>query len=309
MANVFVTGAAGMIGTALIEKLLQKKHRVFGVDQKPCYNFSDDPNFTYTQCSPTDSAVITDILSSNRIDTVVHLACTVDNDLDAIVTDQELKASKAVDKFLYAAADKAGVKNLILTSTTYVYGIQKGREPIRETTAEKGVGNYVDMKLTSEKLLLKAFKKSDSIPVIARLSPIYTSDFTDNMRERVYDKKDDVAYIFREGEYGFSFCCLYNYIDFIVGIVNIPQGRYEGIYNICDSRQTTAKEILDFERDHHRIGAVVQRTAPPAVSFNKSRAKQDYRFFDPNASFANWNIDNTKATRISTFRWNLSNTK
>lgn len=309
MANVFVTGAAGMIGTALVEKLLQKKHRVFGVDTKPCYNFNDDPNFTYTQCDLTDSSTIVDMISSNRIDTVVHLACTVDNDFDAIVTDQELKLSKTVDKYLYTAADKAGVKNLVLTSTTYVYGIQKGREPIRETTAEKGVGNYVDMKLTSEKLLLKAFKKSDTIPVIARLSPIYTSDFTDNLRERVYDKKDDVAYIFREGEYGFSFCCLYNYIDFIIGIVNVPQGRYEGIYNICDSRQMTAKEILDFERDHHRIGAVVQRTAPAAVSFNKSRAKQDYRFFDPNASFANWNIDNTKATRISTFRWNLSNTK
>ncbi|MBR1724158.1 MAG: NAD(P)-dependent oxidoreductase [Ruminococcus sp.] len=309
MANVFITGASGMMATAVIEKLLQKKHRVFGVDAKACYNFIDDQNFTFTQCEITDAGTITDIIDSNGIDTVIHLGCTVDNDLDAMVTDQELKRSKVVDKFLYAAADKAGVKNFILTSTTQVYGIQKGREPIRETTAEKGVGNYVDMKLLSEKLLLKAFKKSDSVPVIARVAPIYTADFTDNLRERVYDKKDDVAYIYREGEYGFSFCCLYNYVDFIMGIVNIPQGRYEGTYNICDSRQTTAKEILDFERDHHRIGAVIQRNAPAAVSFNKSRAKQDYRYFDPSSAFANWNIDNTKANRISTFRWNLGNTK
>lgn len=309
MANVFVTGAAGMMATAVIDKLLQKKHRVFGVDAKACYNFLDNSDYTFTQCDITDSRTITDLIESNGIDTVVHLACTADNDFDSMITDSELKMSKACDKFLYAAASKAGVRNFILTSTTQVYGIQKGREPIREATPEKGIGNYVDMKLLSEKMLLKAFKKSDTVPVIARVAPIYTADFTDNLRERVYDKKEDVAYIFREGEYGFSFCCLYNYVDFIVGIVNIPQGRYEGTYNICDSRQITAKEILDFEREHHRVGAVVQRNAPAAVSFNKSKAKQDYRYFDPASTFANWNYDNTKATRISTFRWNLGNTK
>ncbi len=309
MANVFVTGAAGMMATAVIEKLLQKKHRVFGIDSKACYNFIDNSDYTFTQCDITDSRTVTEMIESNNIDTVVHLACTADNDFDSLITDTELKMSKITDKYLYAAAGKAGVKNFILTSTTQVYGIQKGREPIREATPEKGIGNYVDMKLLSEKMLLKAFKKSDTIPVIARVAPIYTADFTDNLRERVYDKKEDVAYIYREGEYGFSFCCLYNYVDFIIGIVNGPQGRYEGTYNICDSRQLTAKEILDFERDHHRIGAVVQRNAPAAVSFNKSKAKTDYRYFDPGSTFANWNFDNTKATRISTFRWNLGNTK
>lgn len=309
MANVFITGASGMIGVALTETMLRKKHRVFAVDGRNNEFIGTDLNYTFVLCDVADKDTIVNVIQSNQIDTIVHLACTADNDLDPLITDTEMKKSKLYDKFLYDTADKCGVKNIVLTSTTQVYGLQKGREPIRETTPEKGSSNYVDMKMLSEKMLMKALKKSDTIPVIARLAPIYTSEFTDNLRERVYDKKDDVAYIFKEGEYGFSFCCLYNYIDFISGIVDGPTGRYEGVYNICDSRQTTAKEILDYERDHHRIGAVIQRSAPAAISFNKSKGKSDYRYFDPNASFANWNIDNTRAKRISTFRWNLSNTK
>ena len=154
MANVFVTGAAGMMATAVIEKLLQKKHRVFGIDSKACYNFIDNSDYTFTQCDITDSRTVTEMIESNNIDTVVHLACTADNDFDSLITDTELKMSKITDKYLYAAAGKAGVKNFILTSTTQVYGIQKGREPIREATPEKGIGNYVDMKLLSEKMLL-----------------------------------------------------------------------------------------------------------------------------------------------------------
>ena len=309
MANVLITGASGSMGLALTELLLRKKHRVFAVDVRKNDFDGTDQNYSFVQCEITDANTVTDIINSNHIDTVVHLACTVDNDLDPIVTDTEIKQSKAVDKYLYAAAERADVKNFVLTSTTHIYGLQKGREPIRETTPEKGASNYVDMKLASEKAITKAFKKADTVPVIARVSPIYTAEFTENLREHVYDKKEDVAYIFKDGEYGYSFCCMYNYIDFISGIIDIPSGRYEGVYNVCDSRQTTAKEILDFEREHHRIGAVIQRNPPGAVSFNKGKGKSDYRYFDPAASFGNWNIDNTKAKRISTFRWNLSNTK
>ena len=309
MANVFVTGASGMIGIALCEKLLQKKHKVYAVDSKSNQLVGTDPNYSFVQCEINDAKTVSDIILSNQIDTVVHLACTVDNDYDNMISDAEMKKSKQTDKYIYAAADKAGVKNMILTSTTNVYGIQKGREPIRETTPEKGSGNYVDMKLTSEKLMLKAFKKSDTIPVIARLAPLYTAEFTDNLRERIYDRKDNAAFIFKEGEYAFSFCCMFNYIDFIMAIVNVPQGRYEGIFNVADKRQITAKEIVDYEREHHRIGAVLQRGAPAAVSYNKSKGKIDYRYFDPNATFANWNIDVTRAGNLCPLRWNLSNTK
>ena len=297
-----------MIGKYLVSSLLQKKHRVYGIDSRPSDMVGKDPNFTFVQCDITDKGAITSVISSNKLDVIVHLACSVDNDLDPLVTDAEIKQSKICDKFLYSAADDAEVTSFILLSTTDIYGPQKGREPIRETTPEKGTSNYAELKSTSEKMLMKAFKKSDSIPVIARVSPIYDAEHTENLHAHVFDAKDNVGYIFGEGEYGYPFCCVFNLIDFINGIIAVPSGRYEGAYNVCDSRQITAKEIIDYEKEKHRIGAVIQKN-PSAFSLNKGKMKTDYRYFDPSLSFNNWTFDNTKAKRICPMRWNLGNTK
>ena len=309
MASILVTGASGMIGLYLTSSLLHKKHRVFGIDTRKNEFIGTDPNYTFIQCDITDKDAITNVIDSNKIDVVVHLANSVDNDIDPYVTDAEMKKSKICDKFIYAAANKAEVRSFILLSTTAIYGVQKGREPIRETAPEKGNSNYADLKMTSEKIMQKEFKKSETIPVIARVAPIYDAEYTQNLRDRVFDAKENVAYIFNDGEYGFSFCCVFNLIDFINGIINVPTGRYEEIYNLADSRLITAKEIIDYEKEHHRIGAVIQKSPGMGISINKGKMKTDYRYFDPSITFNNWNIDNTRAKRIAPFRWTLSNTK
>ena len=309
MSSILVTGASGMIGKAVVESLLNKKHKVFGVDNKTNDLVGTNPNYEFLQEDITNKNTVSQFLINNAIDVVVHLANTVDNDIDAYITDAEMKRSKLCDKYLYDVAVKAGCTSVIIISTTQVYGIQKGREPIRETFPDKGVSNYTNMKLDSEKALMKATKKSRTIPVIARVAPIYHAEFTQNLHTRVFDSKENVAYIYKEGEYGFSFCCLYNLIDFINGIVNVPEGRYEGIYNVSDTRTITAAEIIEYEKKKYRIGAVIQKNPSVVLTVNKGQMRTDYRYFDPTFTFYNWNIDNTKARRISTFRWNLSNTK
>jgi UDP-glucose 4-epimerase len=298
-----------MIGNAVVESLLNKKHKVFGFDNKTNDLVGTNPNYEFLQGDITNKNVVSDFLINNAIDVVVHLANTVDNDIDAYITDAEMKRSKQCDKYLYDVAVKAGCTSIIILSTTQVYGIQKGREPIRETFPDKGISNYTNMKLDSEKALMKATKKSRTVPVIARLAPIYHSEYTQNLHTRVFDTKENVAYIYKEGEYGFSFCCLYNLVDFINGIINVPEGRYEGIYNVADTRTITAAEIIAYEKKKYRIGAVVQKNPSVVLAVNKGQMRTDYRYFDPTFTFYNWNIDNTKARRISTFRWNLSNTK
>lgn len=308
MANVLVTGARGKIGREIVKKLLSKKHQVFAVDTQ----FSpraDDEYFHYTSCDMSEESVITDLLMNKKIDTVVYISFTADNDLEDTIGDAEIRASKAVDKYLYAAAAKAGVKNFILTSTTCIYGIQKGRDPIRETASEKGYTYYSDLKMASEKMLLKAFKKADSVPVIARLAPIYTPNFMENMRDHIFDRRTNTAYIYGDGHYFFSFCSVFNYVDFVSGIVNIPSGRYEGLYNICDKEKISAKELFEYGEENFDIGTPEVRNPPRSVSYNKAKSRAEYRYFDPDAALANWVYDTTKAQRISTFRWNPKNTR
>ncbi len=311
MSSILVTGASGMIGQYLTSSLLHKKHRVYAVDSKPNDFIGSDPNYSFVQCDITDKKTVSEIMDNNHIDVVVHLANSVDNDIDPLITDAEIRKSKATDKYIYAAAAKSGVGCFVLLSTTDVYGLQKGREPIRETIAEKAFTYYSEMKLTSEKLMEKAFKKSDIIQVVARAAPVYDAEHTDNLHAHVYDHKENVGYVFGDGDYGYTFCCVFNLIDFINGIISVPQGRYGGVYNVCDSRQTNAHEIIEYEKERHRIGAVIQRSpgSEKAMLFNKGKMRADYRYFDPTLTYNNWLFDNTRAKRIAPMRWNLGNTK
>lgn len=307
MSSIFVTGASGMIGQYLISSLLAKKYTVYAVDSRTNRFVGKDPNLHFTQCDILDTSNISAILKREPFDAVIHLANSVDNDLDSLVTDAEMKKSKQTDKYFYDLVNESKAKCIILLSTTDVYGAQKGREPIRETAPEKGSTNYAELKLTSEKYFNKAFRNSSTIPIIARVAPIYDAEFTDNLHCRVYDPKDKVGYIYNDGSYGYTFCCVYNLIDFINGIISKPSGKYDGIYNVCDSRILTAKEIIDYEKTKHRIGAVVQKT--PGGFSHKGKMKVNYKSFDPSLSFHNWNFDNTRAKRIAPMKWNLSNTK
>ena len=314
MKTIFITGASGLMGTELTDTLLAKGYNVVGTDSKP-NSFVGKDNYTFIQANIEDKDKIVRALESNKIDTLVHLACTVDNDFPNIITPMQEKISSMVDKYLYKSAVSAGVKDFILISTHQVYASQKTREPIRETADEKPFTDYAKMKADSEKAFAKAISKTGTIGVIARVCPIYTKGFVDNLQAKIYDPKDGCSYIYGYGDYGFSFCCVYNLVDFILGILTVQQGlTYQGVYNVCDSKPIAAKDIVEFLRTHHKLGAVIQKnygseTIKAVTSFGNKAAKIDYRYNDISTVCSNISYDNTKAQRISTFRWKLSNTK
>ena len=275
MKTVFVTGASGLMGVELCDALLAKGFEVIGVDNTPNTNI-DKPNYTFVQAAIDDKDAVTQAMSRG-IDVLIHLACTVDNDFPNDLTPAEEKKSAFVDKYLYKAAINAGVNDMILSKA------------VKSTASAKGI--------------------------IARICPIYTKSYAPNLHAKIYDPKDGCSYIYGYGDYGYSFCCLYNLIDFIIGILNAAPGiNYQGVYNVCDTKPILAKEIVDFERQYHKLGAVVQRNygadaVKSAMSFGSKIAKTDYRYNDVSIACSNISYDNTKAQRISTFRWKLSNTK
>ncbi len=311
MYNILITGASGMIGMEVAYSLLRKGYNVIGTDRQP-NEFVRRENYSFVQAYITDKEKITKIFDTQKIDIVIHLANSVDNDIATTLTEQEVEDSKICDKYFWKAIARMNIKAVLLLSTTQVYSNFKCREPIREAASLKPYSAYGRMKLDSEIAMDAALKKVGVNAISMRVAPIYKSNFTQNLRDRVYDVKDDAGVIYGNGDYGFCFCCIYNLVGFINAIVNEKRRGYEGPYNICDNALIQARDILERERAEHRIGVVMQKPLGGVLKsllVPSKRVKYDYRYVDLNSIANNIMYDNTKAKRFYTFRWNFNNTK
>lgn len=314
MRNILVTGASGFIGKSVCEGLLAKGFTVVGTDNSS--NGLEHENFTFVAASITSQDQIKEIIIRYNIDGIVHLACSVDNDFPDVLSSEQEKRSADVDKFLYKLAVSESVRDMLLLSTHMVYAPTKSREPIRETMPIKPYTLYGKIKLNSEKALQAAVKKTGvTMGVIMRTAPVYSKTYIENLHSKVYDPVQKCAYMYGYGDYGYSFTCIYNLIDFIVGILNNNNAvNYQGEYNVCDSKPTTAKEIVEFERGIHKLSVVMQRNystdnVKKVLFANNIEMKTQYRYNDSTIACSNITYDNTKAQRISRFHWKLSNTK
>lgn len=316
METVLVTGGCGLIGQHICSGLLKKGYAVIAIDKEQGIYNEGKLNYTFLQAGPTDKNAIADIFENNKIDILIHAACTVDNDLGPIVTDAEVKESAQCDKFLYRYAMTDNVSKLILLSTDQVYEFPKTREPIREDSDLKPTTNYAQMKFASEKALVSEMSHHKNVMCcITRFSPVYTHEFTDNLVAKITDPKDGSKFVYGKGQYGFQLCCVHNLVDFILCFVkNADDMTYAGVYNVSDKLLTTAADIITFMRDNHRLGAVMQKT-PGRISklkglFGGSKdEKTNYRYLDMSKLEYNNMLDNTKAAKLTSFRWDIHNTK
>jgi len=326
MQTVLVTGGCGLIGQHICSGLLKKGCEVIALDRHEGNYNMGKRHYTFIKCEPTNKTRIEEIFENNNIDILVHASFTVDNDLDAFVTEKEVKESAECDKIIYRTAmrgNSLGVraKKVIMISTDQVYEFPKTREPIRETGDLKPVTNYAIMKYSSEKALLMErnhHKENQILCCIIRNAPVYTLNFTDNLVAKITDPKDKKLFVYGEGQYGFQMCCVHNLVDFILCFVQkADDTTYEGVYNVCDKHITKACDIIDFMNKHHQLGEVVQRTPNTSkisrlkniFSGVSKEEKTNYRYLDLNKLENNNMLDTTKASKLAVFRWNIDNTK
>jgi len=315
--KVVVTGGCGLIGQHICSGLLKKGFEVIAVDREPGFYNEGKLHYSFVQANPTDKDAYAEIFEKNEIDILIHGACTVDNDLGPIVTEKEMNECKQCDKFVYRYAMTENVGKIILLSTDKVYDFPKTREPIREDSELKPVSNYALMKYESEKALVAEMQHHKNVMCcIARFSPVYTHDFTDNLMSRITNPKDGSLFVIGQGQNGFQLCCVHNLVDFILCYAkNADDMSYAGVYNVSDKHITTCADIISFMRDNHRLGPVLQKNPGGTISKIKGifggnkDEKTNYRFLDMNKLENNNMLDNTKAAKLMNPRWNLSNTK
>jgi UDP-glucose 4-epimerase len=157
----FVTGAAGFIGSHLVDLLLSSGYEVIGVDNlsrgRRCNlgNALKDSRFRFFEADVTDLNCLRQIVSGFRIHTVWHLVAN--SDIGAGVADPnvDLRDTFITTFNTLLVMRETGIKRIAFASSSAVYGVHD--KTLDENTGPLfPISNYGAMKLASEALISAA---------------------------------------------------------------------------------------------------------------------------------------------------------
>ena len=189
--KVLVTGSSGMIGSHLVQSLLQDGYKVVGVDIRNGTITNDNYSFHSVDLGNIES--IYSVFQNEKPARVIHLAALAHplgkSDLDfKRITHINVECAENV----FRVAEKYKVP-LLFISTVDVLGMTRGI--ISPSTTPNPVTDYGITKYQAENKL----KEISSAYDIFRFSPVYTADIKRDIQKRYYLKPPKWAYLIGKG--------------------------------------------------------------------------------------------------------------
>jgi len=190
--NILVTGSAGMIGSYVVKGLINKGHKVIGVDRvKPKENLEGLTSVVLDLASKDD---INKVFEANKIDRCIHLAALAHTaGMKNLTWDTYYKINVECAENVFEACAKNNVPVLFI-STVDAIGMVKGL--ITPETELNPISNYGKSKALAEGKLKDICKVWN----IYRFSPVYTPDVKRDIEKRYYLKYPNWAYKIGKGE-------------------------------------------------------------------------------------------------------------
>jgi UDP-glucuronate 4-epimerase len=173
--RILVTGAAGFIGSTLVDRLLAEGREVVGLDSfDPFYskerklrNLEEartSPRFRLERIDVRDADAIGTLFSRERFDAVAHLAALagVRPSLERPLAYFDVNVNGTA--VLLDAAARHQIPRFVLASSSSVYGERKGG-PFRETDrVERPISPYAASKRAAE-LIAHTFHHTKGLPI------------------------------------------------------------------------------------------------------------------------------------------------
>lgn len=128
--KIFVSGAAGQVGSHVVDEALGRGDEVVGVDNfetgRP-EHVSKSDRYQFIQGSIGDSALINRVFDEFKPDVVVHTAAAY-KDPDDWVTDVHTNTMGMVN--LVSASKRVGVSRFVYFQTALIYGVKPDENPV-----------------------------------------------------------------------------------------------------------------------------------------------------------------------------------
>jgi UDP-glucose 4-epimerase len=155
--TVLVTGGAGYIGSHMVWALIDANEDVVVVDRLSTgFDWAVAPEAKLIQADIADTAAVTDIIKTHRVDSIIHFAGSISVP-ESLADPMAYYQNNTVNSFgLVRAAIETGVRNFVFSSTAAVYGTPDSDQPISETAPTRPQSPYGNSKLMTETMLADA---------------------------------------------------------------------------------------------------------------------------------------------------------
>jgi UDP-glucose 4-epimerase len=256
MGKAIVTGAAGFIGSQLVELLIKQGKEVIGIDE---FNDYYDPLFKHKnianfQDSPAFTLIKGDIQSLDwqnllqNVDVVYHQAAQagVRNSWGNGFRDYIERNINATQILLEAAKNAQHLQKLVYASSSSVYGDAETL-PTQEIVIPKPVSPYGVTKLAAEHLG-EIYYKNFGVPFVSlRYFTVYGPRQRPDMAFHKFFKAalaDEAISIYGDGKQTRDFTYVTDILAANLSAASVPEAVGE-IFNIGGGSRVVLTEVLD----------------------------------------------------------------
>jgi UDP-glucose 4-epimerase len=291
----FVTGAAGFIGSTLVDRLLAEGHHVVGIDnlsggvaanldQAHRCNRLSPGGFTFLRAD-LQAPELAGIIAGTNPDVVFHLAAQVD--LRASVSDPQFDARSNVLGTINVleASRRAGVQRVVYAASGGSRYGAPTRLPVDETAQLDPLSPYAAAKLAGE-LYIRAYAGMYGIaPICLALANVY------GPRQNPHGEAGVIAIfssrmisgrpvtVYGDGTAARDYVYVDDVVDAFVRAGQAPSTTV-GTFNIGTGQQTTVTEV------HRLISAALDGSSAPcyagvrtgelhAIALDATKAKEE----------------------------------
>lgn len=266
-----VTGGAGFIGSNMCETLVEKGATVVAYDNLSSgrYQFikglEAKDNFKFIKADVLNPVAITAAIKTEKVDVVIHLAANADVRKGFAETDLDLKQGVLATYNVLEAMRKTGVKDILFSSSSAVYGNAEERPTPESYGPLLPVSFYGSSKLASEGLITAFSNLYGFRYYIYRFANIAGKNGTHGVIPDFIKKLKQTPErldVLGDGQQKKSYVGVTECIDAILHVYHKSTSA-ANLYNIASDDQISVKEIAELVRDS---------VSPSAkISFTKSR--------------------------------------
>lgn len=248
--NCLITGAAGFIGSAIADKLIEFDNTCTTIDNLSTGRKENIPiGCKLIEGDVADSRII-DKLKTEKYDIIIHIAGQSSGEVSFEDPVYDLNTNTKSTLLLLELARKTGVKKFIFASSMAVYG-NHNKKFVNEKTSTIPKSFYAVGKLASENYL-RIFSEFGIQCTVLRFFNVYgIGQNMDNLKQGMFSiylaqAINNHNIIVKGSKKRFRD---FVYIDDIVKAVFLTMNRSIGndfeIFNICSGKKKTVEELIE----------------------------------------------------------------